>query len=137
LLAFFIVVVPEGIMRQAQMLVYEADGRLAQLLRGGVEQRGWRLREVRQPESVLEVLREGGPVLVLKLGRDLHEELTLLEQVKWAYPDTAVVVISNADHAEQTALIWDLGASCVLLPGDSLAELPEVVLGLMNTGDKC
>ena len=50
-------------MRQAQILVFEADGRLAQLLRPGAERQGWRLRELRRPDSVAEVLREGGPVL--------------------------------------------------------------------------
>src|SRR4051794_28341684 len=111
-------------MRQAQLLVFEADGRLAQLLRPSVERQGWRLRELRRADSIAEVLCEGGPVLVLKLGRDLYEELAVLEQVTWAYPETATVVISNADHVELTALLWDLGAACVLLPSDLLAELP-------------
>jgi hypothetical protein len=122
-------------MRQAQILVYEADGRLAELLRTGVEQHGWRLRELRRADSVPEVLREGGPVLVMKLGRDLYEELALLEQVTWAYPETATVVVSNADHGELTALLWDLGAACVLLPADSLADLPELVASLMSESD--
>ncbi len=119
-------------MRQAQILVYEGDSRLADLLRGRAEQHGWRLRELRHASAVLDVLREGGPVLVLKLGRDLFEELSLLEQVQWAWPETAVVVISNADHPELTALLWELGAAVVLVPGDPLSDLPELVTGLMG-----
>lgn len=122
-------------MRQAQILVFEADGRLAQLLRPGAERQGWRLRELRRADSVAEVLREGGPVLVLKLGRDLYEELAVLEQVSWSHPETATVVVSNADHAELTALLWDLGAACVLRPSDLLAELPDLVAGLMRGAD--
>ena len=122
-------------MRQAQVIVFESDGRLAQLLRPGVEQRGWRLRELRRAEAVPETLREGGPVLVLRLGRDLSEELSLLEQVSWAYPETATVVVSNADHNELTALLWELGAHYVLLPADPLADLTELVAGLMGEGD--
>jgi hypothetical protein len=122
-------------MRQAQILVYEVDGRLAQLLRPVAEAHGWRLRELRHAEAVPEVLREGGPVLVLKLGRDLYEELALLERVSWGWPETAPVVVSNADHPELTALLWDLGAAAVLLPTDSLAALPELVVGLMGGQD--
>jgi DNA-binding response OmpR family regulator len=120
-------------MRQAQILVYESDGKLAQLLRGGVEQRGWRLRELRHAEAVPEVLREGAAALVLKFGRDLFDELSLLEQVAWAWPETATVVVSNADHADLTALVWDLGAYYVLRPSDSIAYLPDLIHGLMDS----
>ena len=49
-----------------------------------------------------------------------------------ALPDTAVVVVSNADHAELTTLLWDLGAAAVVLPADPLADLPALVGGLMG-----
>jgi hypothetical protein len=124
-------------MRQAQILVYEADDRLTALLRPTAEQNGWRLRELRRPEAALDVLREGGPVLVIRLGRDLYEELALLEQVTWGYPDTAVVVVSSAEHPELTSLLWDLGAACVLLRNDVLGELPDLVAGLMRNSEPC
>jgi DNA-binding response OmpR family regulator len=119
-------------MRQAQILVYESDGRLAQLLRAPAEARGWRLRELRQASPALDVLHEGGPILVLKLGRDLYEELARLEEVTWGWPETATVVVSNSDHPEQTALLWDLGAAAVLLPADPLTDVQDLVAGLMG-----
>src|SRR5262249_21130087 len=99
-------------MRYPQVLVYEKDGRLARLLQGATEPRTaahpaaeeqesrlrdligtpagkpfW-LLEPRRPEECLAALRRGGPsVLVLRLGRNLLDELSLLEQVSWQLPD--------------------------------------------------
>ena len=95
------------------------------------------MRELRRPEAALDVLREGGPVLVIRLGRDLYEELALLEQVAWGYPDTRVVVVSSAEHPELASLLWDLGAVCVLSRIDVLGELPELVAGLMENSEHC
>jgi DNA-binding NtrC family response regulator len=119
-------------MRQAQVLVYESDGKLANLLGELCRERGWRLRELRHSDAVLNVLPEGAGALVLKVGRDLYEEMALLEQVRWAYLETAVVVVGDIDHPELAALAWDLGAAFVLLPPFSRDQLPEVVEGLMG-----
>jgi DNA-binding NtrC family response regulator len=118
-------------MRQAQVLVYESDGRLANLLRTLCGKQGWRLRELRHGESVIHVLGEGAEVLVLRLGRDLAEEMTLLEQVSWTFPEAATVVVGDVDHPELASLAWDLGAAFVLLPPLSRDQLPEIVAGLM------
>jgi hypothetical protein len=116
-------------------MIFEAEDRLATLLRTTAEQAAWRLRELRRPEAVLDVLGEGSPVLVIRLGRDLFEELALLEQVQWSYPETAVVIVSNVEHPELTTLLWELGATAVLQPSDALGELPELVTSLMNAAD--
>lgn len=121
-------------MRQAQVLVYELDGKLANVLRPVLEPQGWRLRELRNPPAVLEVLREGGEVLVLKLGRDLYEELSLLEQVRWAYPETHIVVAAVADYPELTGFLWEIGAHFVLLPPIEPDHLWEIVTRLMKKG---
>ena len=132
-------------MRLSQVLVYETDGRLAALLRPLAEPRKWSLREPRRPESCLRLLRGGGrAVLVLKLGpvprREeagpaepaLVQELSLLERVTRLCPETATVVVGDADHAALAALAWDLGAAYVLFPPQPRDGLPDVVAGLLG-----
>jgi hypothetical protein len=131
-------------MRLPQVLVYETDGRLAALLRPFAAPRHWSLREPRRPESCLRLLRGGGrAVLVLKLGslpgqeatpqdRALVNELSLLERVTRLCPETATVVVGDADHAELAALAWDLGAAYVLFPPQPRDGLPDIVSGLLG-----
>jgi len=115
-------------MHHAQDLVYEADGKLAQRLTQLAGQRGVRLRELRKVEACLSSLRRHGPgVLVLKLGRDLERELTLLERATWLHPDTATIVVGETANPALAGLAWDLGASFVLLPPQPLELLPELV----------
>ena len=148
-------------MRQPQVLVYEADGRIAAQLREAAKGRKdrkqphWALHEPRQPEACLGLLRAGGRgVLVLKLGavpqrdaslleqgvgeeaavaeRALLRGLTLLERVAWLCPEAATVVVADADHAPLAALCWDLGAAYVLAPPQPRDWLPEIVAGLLG-----
>lgn len=119
-------------MQQAQIVIYEGDTRVADLLRETCQQHAWRLRELRRVGSVLNVLREGANVLVLRVGRDLYEEMALLEQVSWSYPETAAVVVGDVDHPDLAALAWDLGAAFVLLPPFPREYLPLIVAGLME-----
>ena len=146
---------PRTPMRYPQVLVYETDGRLARLLQGVSEAHGkanrspegesklrhmigggsvspfW-LLEPRQPDECLAALARGGPsVLVLKLGRDLVNELDLLEQVSWRYPDVGSVVVCAALDPALAGLAWDLGASYVHSP-QSIELLPGVVAGLLG-----
>jgi hypothetical protein len=123
-------------MRYPQVLVYESDGRLAALLRPLAERRRWSLREPRQSEQVLRLLRRGeSAVLVLKLGRDLERELTLLDGVAWLAPGAATVVVGDGDHAALAALAWDLGAGYVHFPPQPRELLVEVVAGLLGQPD--
>jgi len=121
-------------MRYPQLLIYEGDGRVAAQLRSLAEEQRWSLREPRQLAPCLALLERGGPnVLLIKMGRDLERELTLLERVRWLRPETATVVVGDTDHPGLAALAWDLGASCVLLPRSiATGELAEIVLGLMG-----
>jgi DNA-binding NtrC family response regulator len=124
-------------MRHPQLLVYEGDGRLAELFRplAQAKEHRWALREPRQLDECLEMLRGGGRgVLLIKVGRDLQRELTLLEQVGWLFPETATVVVGDSDHAALAGLAWDLGAYYVLVPPLSRERLFEIVLGAMNVG---
>ena len=120
-------------MRHPLLLVYEGDRRLAVFLGKAVEEHGWVLREPRQAEACLRLLRQGGPaVLVIRLGRDLERELNLLERTGWLFPDVATIVVGEAAHESVVGLAWDLGASYVLLPTTPRELLPEIVTGLMN-----
>src|SRR5437879_4182114 len=109
-------------MRYPQVLIYEADRQLAQIFRREDEAhtrdqkpREWALREPRGLESCLRLLGQGGAsVLILKLGKDLEREFTILERVTWLHPDTATVVVSDTDDPVLAGLAWDLGAHFVL-----------------------
>jgi hypothetical protein len=74
-------------------------------------------------------------VLVLKLGRDLEKELSVLEQATRLYPETPAVVVGDAVNAVLEGLAWDLGASYVLFPPQPREQLPEIVAGLMGRVD--
>ncbi len=145
-------------MRSPRILVYEHDGRLAALLRSAEETgpairdreqaQGWSLREPRRLESCLRLTRHGGPcILIVRVATKLEPNLTvekeeqearrrlrafqLLEAVQRLRPDTSVVAVSDQDDAALSGLAWDLGATLVLFPPRSLAQLPALVAGLM------
>ena len=71
-------------------------------------------------------------MLVLRTGRDLERELALLERVTRLVPDTATVLVGDADNAALAALGWDLGLCYVLLPPQPREQLPELVEALMG-----
>ncbi len=119
-------------MRRAQVVVYESDGRLTAMLRERAQARDWWLREVHQSAACLRLLQKGSGVLVLRTGRDLERELTLLERVTRLVPDAATVLVADADNPAVAALGWDLGARYVLLPPQPREQLPELVEALMG-----
>src|SRR5437588_553620 len=120
-------------MRSPQLILHEADDWLRALLQPLAEERKWSLREPKQPGQCLTLLQRGGPaVLVIKVGRDLERELTLLDQAKWQCPAAAVVVVGDATHAPLFGPVWDLGADYVHFPPEPRESLPEIVAGLMG-----
>jgi DNA-binding NtrC family response regulator len=115
-------------MHQAQVLVYESDGKLAAQLADASARSGFRVREIRQTEACLSCLRRYGPgVLVLRVGRDLERELTLLERVTWLFPETPAIIVGESANPPLVGLAWDLGAHFVLCAPDPLELLPELV----------
>jgi DNA-binding NtrC family response regulator len=119
--------------KHPQVLIYESDGRLAEMLRNLAKERRWALREPRRPEACLTLLQDGGPaVLVLRVGGDLGRQMTLLERVAWLCPETATVVMSDEANETLAGLAWDLGASYVLFPPQSRDRLPALVAELMG-----
>jgi DNA-binding NtrC family response regulator len=120
-------------MRFPQVLIYENDGRIAELVRREVKAQPWSLREPRRPEACLRLLERGGPnVLILKVGTDLIQELTLLERVSWLFPETATVVVGDAANPVLADLAWNLGATCVLFPPQPRHDLVEVLSRLLQ-----
>src|SRR5579859_741327 len=99
-------------MRFPQLVIYEVDGRLKEMLRATAEANRWALRSPQTSAACLRLLRGGGPaVVILKIGRDLTKrELSLLERITWQYPEAAPVVVSDLDNPALTGLAWDLGA---------------------------
>ena len=124
-------------MRYPQVVVFEGDGRLAALLRPLAEGRRWPLREPRQLAPCLRLLARGGPaVVVIRAGRDLEREFTLLERLRWLFPEVRLLVVTDGDHPALAGLAWDLGADCVLSPHSARELLPDVVAGLMGPPGK-
>jgi hypothetical protein len=121
-------------MRLPQLLLYEGDGGLTDLLRKTAQARRWAFRQPRLPSTCLKLLSRGGPsVLVLRLGPDLqNRELPLLDKATWLFPGTAAVVITDMDNPALTALAWDLGASLVLSSSQAREQLPDILAGLME-----
>lgn len=119
-------------MSHPQVLIHERDGRLAALLRPMIAQRKVSLREIRQLKKCLELIARHGPgVIVLKMGRDLEREFTLLERIIWLHPEMAAVVVTEDSPVGLVALAWDLGASYVLSLAEARERLPEIVVALM------
>jgi hypothetical protein len=119
--------------QHTQLLVYESDGRLGALLRPLAESNAWFLRQPRQTEACLRLLERGGPaVLVVRAGRDLEQELTLIDLVRFSHPDVHVVLVGGPEHARLAGLAWDLGASWVCLFPQPTDDLLSVIAGLLG-----
>src|SRR5262245_31001638 len=120
-------------MRHPQLIVWEADGRLAALLRPLAEGHRWSFREVRQADECLRLLIPGAPaVVVLRIGRDLTQEFDLIERLGWRHPAASAVVVAEAGHGRLAGVAWELGAAYVHLPPTPREGLVAVVAGLMN-----
>lgn len=121
------------IVQYPQVLLYENDGRLAALLQPHAEAHHWALRQPRQLDACVRLLRRARPgVLVLKVGRDLIREFTLLERVRWLCPEASAVVVADMHNAALAGLAWHLGAHYVLMPPQPTEQLANVLDGLME-----
>lgn len=119
-------------MRYPQVIIYETDGKLAAWLKREEAERTWSLREARSLEGCLRLLQRAGPsVLLLKVGKDLLGEMTLLDQVRQRDPESAVVVIGDTDNASLAGLAWDLGATFAFFPPIPRPELLGLIRALI------
>jgi hypothetical protein len=120
-----------GVMHHAQLLAFGLEGRVADILRELAQGRALWLREVRHVKTCLGLLRRGAEVLVLRLGKNLDQELTLLQQVTHLFPTTRTIVVGHTDNQPLAALAWDLGAAYVLFPPQPVETICDVVLGFL------
>jgi hypothetical protein len=120
-------------MRAPQIVVYESEHWIADLLRGTAEVWQWPLRELRDEAAVVRALRQGGPsVLAFEIGADMERDLALFGRLTWLCPEATAIVVSSVASEELAGLAWDLGATYVLvLPQPRDALLP-LVLSLME-----
>lgn len=120
-------------MQHAQILTYGVEGRLEEHLRQWTQGRGVWLRAVSHAKTCLNLLRKGGPaVLILRLGQDLEKELSLLEQVGQLFPTTRILAVLGDDDPQLAALAWDLGARFVLVPPVPIEKIGDILDGLLK-----
>jgi DNA-binding NtrC family response regulator len=121
-------------MKHPQIAVFESDNLLARYLDQLVERRRWLLRESRQIPACVNLLLAGGPsVLVIKIGRNLIREYSLLAEVHELLPNVPILVVSDAEDTALEALAYDLGADFVLQPPEPRTRLIELVERVMES----
>jgi hypothetical protein len=120
-------------MRFPQVVIYETDGRLAHVLAGLIAEKRWILRESRQPDSCLRILRANVPsVLVLAITVDSDSQLELLDQAVRSCLEVRIIAVCAGNVLPSLpGIAWDLGADFVLSPPMPLTHLPEIVSYLM------
>ena len=119
-------------MHHAQLITFGLESRLAETLQEPAAGRSLWLREVRHVKTCLNLLRRGGAdLLMLQLGKNLDDELLLLEHVTHLFPSTRTIVVGPAQNPPLAALVWDLGAAYVLFPPQPIETIREVVLGFL------
>ena len=119
-------------MRHAQLITYGLDDAAAERLQALMRSRGIGLRSTRNAAACLNLMRQGAVgVLLLRIGRNLEAEFTLLAQVAQQFPRIAPVVWGGADHPRLAGLAWDLGARAVLLAPQDHEHLDDVILRLL------
>jgi DNA-binding response OmpR family regulator len=120
-------------MRYPQLIIYETDGRLAQMLEGTAGTHRWVLRQPRRLEACLRLLRNGVPaILIVRLENDLEAALSLVAQTVRLFPDAVAVVVCDSEEPVLADLAWDLGAAYVLVPSQPRELLVDVVANFMG-----
>lgn len=125
-------------MRAPRIVILGLDDWLAKQLRPLAEEHRWLLGDYRQPNAARAALGDRPTVLLLQVDphADHSPGLALLAEVHHAFPDVAIVVISDGklpddDRARWTAVAFDLGAAFVLFPPLTGPVLEDLVGGLM------
>lgn len=125
-------------MRYPQIVVFESDGVLAKTLAPLIvatekSSPSWLLRESRQGPACLSLLKSGGPsVFVIKIGRHLVREMTLLQDVHATSPDVGIVVVADSDDPVMVGLALELGAGFVVGPSHPRQLIIDVVRQMLH-----
>ena len=124
-----------GSMRYPQVLIHDDEGGLVRALTplAAARKPAWVVRQPRRLDACARLVMCGHPtVLVLKAGRDLVREMTLIDRVRSASPEAQVVVVAAAASPALTALAWHLGAAFVFTTDPAPEALAEVIDGLLQ-----
>lgn len=121
-------------MQQTQVVTYGVEGIIAERLRELAEKQRFWLRETSQYQACRGLLQASPPsVLILRLGRDVERELSLLEETHACLPETATIVLGEADNPVLAGLAWQLGATFVLFPPTPAELILEVIPNMLTT----
>lgn len=116
-------------MQQRQIVTHGLAGALAENLRELAQTRRFWLRETSQLAACQNLISTCIPqVFVLVLSGNLERELALVEQVHASLPETAIIVIGEADNPALAGLAWDLGATFVLFPPAPVEMIEDVIV---------
>lgn len=126
-------------MQHPQIVIYEADGWLAAQVVELARENSWLIRESRQPEACLALLRDNRPaVLLVKLERKMIDEFKLIALIRERVPDCPIAVFSDvkfegaAQRASLAGLAYDLGVRYVMFPPLTKTLVEDVAAGLMQ-----
>ena len=119
-------------MRHAQLITYGIEDAAAEPLQKLVQDRGVAVRITRNAKSCLNLLRQGAVgVLLLRVGRHLDTEFSLLLHATQQFPRVQIVVWMDADHPRLAGLAWDLGARAVSSYGPDDERLRDIIRRLL------
>ena len=125
--------------RRPQVVVLEADGRVARHLAELAAESRWLIRPARTPAAALELARDRRPTVVFIEFKPADPAAgALVAGVHRLAPDVAVVAVSDEklsepDRAAWTAVLFDLSARYVLFPPLTKPILEDLACGLMAT----
>lgn len=120
-------------MQQTQIITCGIDGPLLERLQELAQARRWWLRPTSQPEACRDLVHASPPsVLIVRLGRDLEDELALLEWVHRALPATASIAVGEADNPVLAGLAWEMGVTYALFPPTPIEAINDLIVRLLE-----
>ena len=113
-------------MRSSELLVHGIEGKAGERLQSFAQDHGLWFRPITGLKPMLSLLRKGSRgALIVRLGRDLREELEMVRRAAESFPEIKIVVLSDADQPHLEGLAYDLGATCAVFPPQGFEELIE------------
>ena len=125
-------------MRHPRLVIYERDGFLAEQVRELAREHRWVVRESRQADACLKILRDPGPaVLLIKVDKEALDGMALIGRAFESAPHCPLALFfdEKQEGAGQRALLaglaYDLGASAVVFPPLTQSAVEDLAAGLM------
>ena len=124
-------------MRSAELLAHGIEEPLGSRLAAWTLDHGLWYRPVERRAALRNLLAKGSRgILVIRLGRDLVDELHLVRDVADSYPEVMIVALGDVDHPLLEGMAYDLGANAVLFPPRGVEELFEMLSGWVEKPKK-